>query len=151
MTLPGSTANYDVIYATGADLATYTGDEAPDNAAQLLRSCSRLVRRATAGAFYTADSGGLPTDAAVVKAFKDATCAQASAWIALGIDPLAGGVATVGGQTAVSKTLDGAAVTYAGAQTAAQARACAIRELVPDASDILGALGLLQTRIRTYG
>lgn len=83
-----------LIYATAAELITWLGGPAPANATTLLRSASLLVRGATVASIYGTDTAGLPTDATVRQAFKDATCAQAAMWSAAGIDPAGGGVAS---------------------------------------------------------
>ena len=145
--LPG--ADYLVAYATPDDLASWTGRDPPDGAERLLRSASMLIRRDTAAAFYLADARGLPTDPLVSAAFRDATCAQAAAWAALRVDPQLGGVVTA--RTPASKSLDGASIAYADASHAATARERAVRELVPEAVEILSAKGLLQMRAWVYG
>ena len=97
-----------LIYATPTDLAAWTGTAAPANATQLLRSASLLVQEATNNAYYDTPpdtSGGqssgsynyyrpdaLPSDPAVAAVLNEATCIQAAAWAALGIDPTLAGV-----------------------------------------------------------
>lgn len=132
-----------LIYATSSDLATWTGTTAPANATQLLRSASLLVRDATAAAYYTVDTAGLPTDAVLLQAFKDATCAQAAAWAALGIDPSIGGVLTNSVKT--SKGIGSASIGYGDSTAATVARANALAGLVPEARRILNAAGLVLT------
>lgn len=137
-----------LVYAASTDLATWTGTTAPANATVLLRSASILVRDETAAAFYAADTTGLPTDAATLQAFKDATCAQAAFWAANGIDPTAGALPTAGvlrGKKIGSASLDydtAAAVSPA----VLQARIDSVTSLVPEAASILRAAG-----INTYG
>lgn len=139
------------VYATEDDYTAYIGGTAPANIEALLRSVSNLVHDAIAGAYYLTDPDtGVASDTDVVEALRDATCVQAAAWVTLKIDPLAGGVVTTAG-TVASKSLDGGSVSYAGAQLAAQARATAVDQLVPEAVRILRAQNLLATRVWSYG
>lgn len=128
-------------YATSSDLLNWSGGTAPTNADQLLRTASILVRKATITATYTVDTAGLPTDADVLQAFKDATCAHAAAMAAALIDPLAGGATTTAG-TKAAKKVGTASIEYAGTQQAAAARALLAVELAPEALDILQQAGL---------
>jgi len=133
-----------LVYATAADLATWTGTTAPTNATQLLRRASGLVRKATSVAFYATDTNGLPTDADTLQAFNDATCAQANLWASAGIDPAGGGVAVIAPLR--SKRLGSAALDYdtsaTSSVTAYSARAKAATELCEEAFDILTTAGL---------
>lgn len=131
-----------LIYATSTDLQAWTGTTPPANAAQLLRTASILVRKATKTALYDTDSTGLPTDADVLAAFKDATCAHAAAMTTASIDPLAGG-ATTKAATATGKRVGSAGISYAGTESAAKARARLAVELAPEAHDILAQAGVL--------
>src|SRR5690349_18938769 len=74
------------IYATAADLAAYTGSAAPATADALLAQASRMLDAEVFRlCYYQADPGtGMPTAQAVADAFRDATCAQAQWWDALG-------------------------------------------------------------------
>lgn len=83
-----------LVYATATDLQTWTGVANPANATQLLRSASLLIQSCTMTSLYAVDGTGLPTDATVLGAFKDATCAQVAYWVAAGVDPASGGVTT---------------------------------------------------------
>lgn len=67
------------VYATPSDLVVYTGAAPPDDTRRLLLRASRLVEALTRCAVYDVDAEGLPTDAAVAAAFRDAVCAQV-AW-----------------------------------------------------------------------
>jgi hypothetical protein len=129
-----------LIYATSTDLATWTGTTAPANAAQLLRSASLLVREATMAACYDVDDTGLPSDATLLQAFNDATCAQAAFWAANGIDP---GKGVAGIKLATSKSIGSANVGYANGTIAIQAAADSITSLVPDAARVLADIGLI--------
>lgn len=129
-------------YAASTDLAAWTGTAAPANATQLLRSASLLVRDATACDYYAADPTGLPTDATILQAFKDATCAHAALWAAAGIDPAAGEAKA---RVLSSKGIGTARLTYADAQAAADAAAASLRELCPEGRRILRDAGLAST------
>lgn len=137
-----------LVYAAPADLTAWTGATAPANATQLLRSASLLVRDATASAFYAADTTGLPTDAATLAAFKDATTAQAAFWAANGIDPAAGALPTAG--VLRGKKIGSASLDYDTSATVSaavlQARLDSVENLVPEAVRILRGAG-----VNTYG
>lgn len=131
--------------ASPADYTAWTGDQtAPPKITQTLRSCSTLVLQASLGALYDVDPAtGLATDPAVKDALRDATCIQAAAWVALGIDPATGGVLTT--STKRRKKLGTAEIEYADTAQAAAARAAAYRELVPEAAAFLAQRNLLGT------
>jgi len=124
-----------LIYATSADLATWTGAAPPTTAAALLRMASMLVRTATVCAVYDVDETGLPADAATADAMRDATCAQAATWAALDIDPNLGIAADNGAVAA--KELGTAKIQYATYEIHAKARAAAASALCPEAIAIL--------------
>jgi hypothetical protein len=127
-----------LIYATAADLAEWTQQAAPANAAALLRSASLLVREATKSCFYAVDAGNLPTDADTKQAFNDATCAQAAFWVANGIDPQA---VLAPPKILNSKAIGSARLSYdtsgAGSLQAYQARVEAAQSLCDEAVRIL--------------
>lgn len=133
-----------IVYATTTDLATWTGAAVPTNATVLLRSASRLVRQATAVAFYAVDSNSLPTDATWLQAFKDATCAQVALWAANGIDPTTGGITAAGVLRA--RKIGTASLDYdttaATSVTAFAARAFAARTLCQESVEILQQCGI---------
>lgn len=134
-----------LVYATTEDLANWTGEEAPANATPLLRSASILVRGATRAALYDTDAAGKPSDTEVLQAFSDATCSQAAAWGAAGIDPTEQGVG-LAAPAVVSKSMGGRSVQYAdlsGSVTIQQARAQAATQLCAEALAILAGAGLL--------
>ena len=143
-----------IVHATEAQLATWTGTAAPANAAVLLRSASLLVDRALIGAIYSTDTTGVATDATVLQALADATCAQAATWATLGIDPTGGPAGASSGQV-VAKTIGSARIEYdrssTGRSTAGSARADAAVTLTDEALQILANAGLLTTRVWTYG
>jgi len=132
------------------DLAAWTGTTAPANAVPLLRSATSLVLAATKGAYYAVDAvTGLATDPVVAKVLNDATCIQAAAWAALGVNPLTGGVAV---STVVSqKAIGSARLTYADAAQAAAAKTAAVTELVPEAMAKLSQNNLLASNVWMYG
>ena len=136
--------------AAPTDLAAWTGTTAPANAVPLLRSATTLVLAATKGAYYAVDPlTGLATDPVVAKVLNDATCIQAAAWAALGVNPLTGGVAV---STVVSqKAIGSARLTYADAAAAAAAKTAAVTELVPEAVAKLSQNNLLPTNVWMYG
>lgn len=135
---------------TSTDVATYTGVAAPVNVAALIRSATRLVLRETRQAYYTVDPlTGLATDTQVSGALRDATVIQVVAWSQLGYDPTTGGVLTPSVKS--SKKIATAAVTYADADLAAEARAAAIGGLVPEAMQVLELQNLLIPNPWTFG
>jgi hypothetical protein len=69
-------------YATGEQLADYTGSPQPADAARLLARASELVNDHTVTAVYDTDTDGNPTGTVVVEAFRKATCAQVEFWLA---------------------------------------------------------------------
>jgi hypothetical protein len=118
--------------ATPSDLAAWTTTAAPANALPVLRSCTTMVLAATKLAVYDTDAvTGLATDAHVLAAMRDATCIQAAAWGALGIDPLTGGIDA--GGVKKSKKIGSASFEIAGAETTAAGKAYAAHNLVPEA------------------
>jgi hypothetical protein len=138
------------MYAQPADLAAYTGNAAPANAKNLLQSATNLVLDATNQAYYAVDlTTGLPTDAQILAALQKATIIQAAAWAAIGYDPLTGGVHT---PSVVQSTKAGSASdTFADANLAAQARAEALKGLVPEAERVLRYNNLLIKNIWVFG
>jgi hypothetical protein len=136
--------------AQPADLAAWTSAAAPANAIPLLRSASSLVLSATSTSYYDSDpTTGLPTDPVVAQVFNDATCIQAAAWAALGIDPLTGGVTVAGVEQ--SKSIGTAHITYADAGLASAAKAQALSMLVPEAVRKLVENNLMDSNVWIYG
>lgn len=70
-------------YATTQDLAGVL-DYTPNNAQVLLDRASRQIDRAIQCAVYNVDGNGMPTDAAVITALKDATCEQVAYMLEVG-------------------------------------------------------------------
>ncbi|WP_306358693.1 MULTISPECIES: hypothetical protein [unclassified Nocardia] len=130
-----------LIYAVPGDLVPVWLPEVPATADRLLRHASLLVRRATRLAIYDADTAGMPTDAAVRAAFRDAVCAQATAWSLAGIDPAAGS-AGLPKLVAAQSTPEGGSVTYAVA-AAADRQTRDLEMLGEEAELILAAEGLV--------
>ncbi|MBO1739670.1 hypothetical protein [Leifsonia sp. TF02-11] len=139
------------VYATNDDYAAWTGTAAPANIAPYLRKASNQVREATELDYYAVDNNGLPTDAAKLQAFNDATCCQAAALIALGVDPLAGGAVVA--SVKESKSIGTARITFAttDAQAAAAAKKRAAEGLVPDALLILRQARLAKNAVWVIG
>ena len=136
--------------AQPSDLAAWTGAAVPANATPLLRSASSLVLDATSSSYYAADPvTGLATDPVVAKALSDATCIQAAAWAALGIDPLLGGVVVA--SVASEKSIGSAHLKMADAAMAADAKAKALTTLVPQAARKLHDNNLLDSNVWLYG
>jgi hypothetical protein len=129
-----------LIYATSDDLAAWTGSTAPDNAATLLRTASLIVRRATMTATYAVDETGAPTDADVLDAFRDATCAQAAAMAANDVDPLAASAGAAG--EIASSSIGSASISFAtDASTSALTRSL-LSAVTDEAAMILSRAGL---------
>jgi len=100
-----------LVYAADADLTAWIiPTPLPANSATLLRSASFLVHSFTMTALYGVDDAGKPSDATVLQAFNDATCAQAASWIAAGVDPVSGGIPTAA--PVRSKRIGSAGIDY---------------------------------------
>ncbi|NKS58892.1 hypothetical protein GS504_15645 [Rhodococcus hoagii] len=129
-----------LIYATREDLGEWL-NPVPDeqNAKALLREASALVRKATRADRYEPTPAGMPADAFIRDAFRDATCAQVSEWVTAELDPVAG----LAGQELqeVASSIAGGSVTL-DASGQAEARARALTELCPRGVDILRNEGL---------
>lgn len=140
------------VYATVDDLEAWLQDDVPDNAPSLLRQASLQVFYATKGAFYDADAvTGAPTDATILQAFDDATCAQVAFWIAADIDPTSGAVQPA---SALSRTRIGTAeVSYDPNAILAltTARTDGALQLCELAYGILEQAGLLYGLVTVYG
>ena len=150
--MPGLFGNFVVpsMLAQPTDLANWTGTTAPTNAAQLLRAATSLVLEATGSAYYDADpTTGLATDTTTYNALRDATCIQAAAWNAMGIDPNLGGVPAAG--VVAQKRIGSASIVYAKAEDAEQARSESLRNLVPEAARKLQLNNLLGANAWVYG
>jgi hypothetical protein len=135
---------------TPADVAAYTGTTAPTNATALIRSATRLVLRETRQAYYVVDPlTGLATDTQILGALHDATVIQVVVWAQLGYDPLTGGVQTPSVES--STKMLSSSITFADAALSAQARADALKHLVPEAEELLELQNLLIPNPWTFG
>lgn len=73
------------MYATTADLANYLYGPPPDGAQRMLARASRRIGDLIRCSVYDADTvTGMPTDATILAAVRDATCAQVEWWVATG-------------------------------------------------------------------
>lgn len=99
-----------IVYATADDLLDGWLGEVPADAAALLRQASLLVANAAKFDEYDVDGDGMPTNAKIRAAFRDATCQQVASWKAAKVDPLAGVVGQAKG--IASQSVDGASVSY---------------------------------------
>jgi len=91
-------------YATVLELTTWLNGEPPSNAAWQLDRATELLDSVVTAAFDVDLITGLPVDADVAAALRDAACAQVRFWIEVGyendIDGLAGtDVSAVAGLT----------------------------------------------------
>ncbi|MCX5362880.1 hypothetical protein OG864_29720 [Streptomyces sp. NBC_00124] len=64
------------VYATSEDYVRFTGQTAPAGIERLLARASEDVDSALLTALYCTDAGGMPTEADVIDALRDAVCAQ---------------------------------------------------------------------------
>jgi hypothetical protein len=130
------------VYATTEQLETFLGygeeDTLPAKAGRWLVLASTLVRAATVTAVYDVDEDGAPTDTDVADAFANATCAQVSAWIDLGVDPTAGRAAVTG--SAASSGIGTAKVEFTKRAGADDDLVATVDNLVPEAMTYLGDL-----------
>ena len=135
---------------TTEEVATYTGVTAPVNAAALIRSATRLILRETRQAYYTVDPAtGLATDTQILGALRDATIIQVVVWAQIGYDPLTGGVLTPSVES--STKMLSSTIVFADAALSAQARADAMKHLVPEAEELLELQNLLIPNPWTFG
>lgn len=128
------------VYADSGDLATWTDSVAPTDATALLRTASLLVGQATVSAQYDVDDDGNATDADVIDALRDATCAHAAALSANGITPAAGPAGVTGPVSASG--IGSGSVTFAAPANAAGLAQGLLTELAPEAAMILYQAGL---------
>jgi hypothetical protein len=137
------------IYATKEEYKAYNNldddAELPGNLTSLLRAGSLAVRIYTSVCVYMVGDDDLPKEQSVRDAFRDATCAHATAMLKLGIDPDKGGAVDV--SVKASKSISGASFSYS---TVEQENAALVRQQVatgiaPTARQILDAAGLNAT------
>lgn len=93
--------------------------------------------------YATDELTGLATDAQIREALRDATCIQAAAWVALGIDPATGGALQSTKAVKRKKLLTGE-IEYpeAGDQGSDGRTRCRVQRPVPEARDFLRNRGL---------
>lgn len=125
------------VYATKADL----GDDPPGDADRLIRRASRLADEHARTARYRVGEDGMPLDAVVRDAFRDAVVEQVRMWTVLGVDPSLGaaGVTRKPGP-ATTKSIGSASVTYQVSASAVADLAAATHTLSPSAADALDAV-----------
>ncbi|MFT4189870.1 MAG: hypothetical protein QM621_15005 [Aeromicrobium sp.] len=133
-------------YATEADYIAFTGATTSVSVA-LLDAASRDVDELLIGAVYDTDHEGLPTRTSIVKALREAACAQAQWLDAIGDDDGAGAAQAVKSASlgSASYTIDGASQPGAGAATGSG------RLIGGGAVSILRVAGLLPVEPYTYG
>lgn len=141
-------------YATEADLTTWLGENGQAlptgaSATAYLRHAQRVIRSATVADVYSVDTAGNATDPDVIAALRDATTAQVGAWVALGVDPVAGPAGTTG--VVQSSSLLGGSVQYATYASQAEERANATVAISADALGILQAAGLGSSLVAVTG
>lgn len=137
-----------LVYAEPNDLLTGNWVlEIPDNATNLIRHASIMVRNITRLALYDTQPSGLPEDDDLREAMRDAVCAQVTAWTDAGINPAAGAA----GRSAQiqSQSADGGSVTYGNLLSAEEIHK-ASTTLCSLALGILVDVGLIQTRPLTW-
>ncbi|MDQ0854784.1 hypothetical protein QFZ79_002895 [Arthrobacter sp. V4I6] len=135
------------LYATEVELSVWMEPKtAPDDAGDLLRSASNLIRSETKRALYATDTDGYATDTEIRDAFRVATMAQVKFWADSLINP---GLGAAGVQPlAASKSIGGASIAYSVYAATAEARANSAGALGPDAFYILEDAGLLSGDVR---
>ena len=74
---PGDVPDGQRVYATTTDYANYLRSACPPGARAALARASAAVDDMLLTAVYDVDSDGMPTDAAVIAALREATCVQA--------------------------------------------------------------------------
>jgi hypothetical protein len=103
-----------------------------------------LVRTATATSVYGVDETGLPSDANISDAFRDATCAQVASWVGADVDPSGAGLSTTA--PVRGKKLGSGSVEYDTAASSSvvayQAKRVAAVTLCPEAFMILQQAGI---------
>lgn len=127
------------VYATLADFDSFTDTELTDaEITKLLRRASLVIDGLTRLARYDVDVDGNPTDADVMQAFTDATCAQLAWWD--DTDDVTGAESTAGAIKIGSVSL-GTTSSGGSGVSAADSR------VAPEAAAILAAAGLLSSLV----
>lgn len=120
-------------YATTTDLANWTGTAPPDGAIRSLRRATGIIDDLLITAIYDVDADGLPTDADVIAALRDATCEQVAWWIETGDET---------GAQALYASVSIGSVSLSRGPGASGSSASSSR-ISPDAAKILRRAGLL--------
>jgi hypothetical protein len=128
------------IYATSDDLAAYTGEDAPADAAALLAKAARFLdSKVFRMCWFNADADGLPTDSLVKQAFTNAVCAQAAWWGELGDSTGAAGAGW--GHVSIGSVTLGRSVTRVSAGDSPA------RQVAPEVWDVLQSPDLTTDRL----
>lgn len=125
-------------YVEREKLAEYIA-EIPDDADQLIRYASQLVRKATRRDVYDVTPARFPSDPWIIDAFAEATCLQVAEWHHAGLNPAAGAAGQDG--RVASSSLAGASVSYDTAN-GAEIEQQALETLCPAALERLRDEGL---------
>jgi hypothetical protein len=130
-------------YATADDLANWGEAPVPDNVDQLLRSATYIVAAAINENPYTVTAD---------QPRKDATTAQAAAWIASGVTPAASGLSD--DPPVKAKRIGTASVDFdtslSASVTAFEKRVALAEKLSPEAREILYVTGLLSVDLPVW-
>ena len=150
-----------IVYATPAQLANYIAGRdlddtteplptPPDGADVLLRRASSLVAQAIRATLYDVDDLGAPIVPAQAATLAEATCAQAAAWDANNVDPLAGRAGAA--KDIAAKSGGGVSVTYASYADDAKARSdlASGDVLISEAMRVLDNGGMLSTAVQSW-
>lgn len=131
-----------LIYATNTDLVQdpWGITEPPAKVGLYLVEASSMVTAATRSSLYDVDGTGKPSVEAVLHGFRDATCAQVSAWISAGIDPTA--AAAGQSQVVASKSMGPRSIQFATYERDAKQRQYLTTHLCDLAVQILAELDL---------
>lgn len=123
------------VYATSDDLAAYTGSSAPDDASALLAKATRMLDSAVFRlCWYAVDETGLPSNAVLLAAFRDAVCAQVAWWVALGDSD--GAIGAGWGEVRIGTVLMSRSLTATAPEDSAA------RQVAPAVWDVLLAMDL---------
>ena len=136
-----------LIFATTQELENWMQTTAPDNAPVLLREASGIVSDACQCDIYDTDADDKPTDAKLLEAMMEATCAQAEAWSAADMDPTKG----PGGQAPrlTTSAQDGSSLSFDTYLTAPD-RNDWVKYIAPSAFRRLRSSGLASGRVQSW-
>lgn len=124
------------VYATKADL----GDDPPGDADRLIRRASRLADEHARTARYRVDEDGMPLDATVREAFRDAVVEQVRVWTVLGVDPSLGMAGAMAAEKVAGKSIGSASLSFQTSEAGVRERAAAKLGLSEGAMDALDAV-----------